>query len=87
MGALGHYDLVGFQTEHDADNLRGTISTSKAACRRAQSATAFDFDGRGVHVARLSGRRSRRKRLRPAARRAIESRFVREMRDSLTGRA
>ena len=35
LGALGHYDLVGTQTEHDADNLAPLFRAARAASPRA----------------------------------------------------
>ena len=83
--ALGHYDLVGFQTEIDADQLLAAISPMSAACA-ASTATAFDFDGRTVRVGvfPVGVETEAFARL---ARRAIESAFVREVLDSLSGRA
>jgi trehalose 6-phosphate synthase len=82
--ALGAYDVVGFQTEVDATNLCRYFS-NECGVRRLDEKT-FDFHGRKVHVdvypvgvetevfARL-------------ARRAIDTAFVREVLDSLSGRA
>jgi len=84
MPALGAYDLIGLQTETDASNM---CRYFESECRvRGLGGGLYDFDGRNVRVgvypvgvetepfARL-------------ARRAIETAFVREVVDSLAGRA
>jgi trehalose 6-phosphate synthase len=82
--SLGHYDLVGFQTEIDATNFSRYLSNECGLTRI--NSDSFAFDGRTVRVgvfpvgieteafARL-------------ARRAIESAFVRGVLGSLSGRA
>ncbi|MBV9551234.1 MAG: alpha,alpha-trehalose-phosphate synthase (UDP-forming) [Alphaproteobacteria bacterium] len=83
MGALAHYDLVGTQTEHDAENLRQYFEQQGASFGRNR--TSFDFDGRRVllrafPVAIATGVYAR------AARNAIRSDFAAEVRESLNGR-
>jgi trehalose 6-phosphate synthase len=81
---LGHYDVIGLQTDTDAGNI---CRYFESECRvRRKGECVYDFDGRSVRVgvfpvgvetepfARL-------------ARRAIETAFVREVLDSLSGRA
>lgn len=82
--ALGAYDVIGLQTEIDATNI-ARYFTNECGARRIDEKD-FDLHGRKVHVdvypvgvetaafARL-------------ARRAIDSAFVREVLDSLSGRA
>jgi trehalose 6-phosphate synthase len=84
MPSLGAYDLIGLQTETDASNICRYLEKE---CRvRSTAEGVFDFDGRSVRVgvypvgvetepfARL-------------ARRAIDTAFVREVLESLSGRA
>ena len=84
MPSLGAYDLIGLQTETDASNICRYLERE---CRvRRTEEGVFDFDGRSVRVgvypvgvetepfARL-------------ARRAIDTAFVREVLESLSGRA
>jgi len=82
--ALCNYDLVGFQTEIDAANFSRYLSNEVGL--KHIDGDSFDFDGRTVRIgvfpvgveteafARLG-------------RRAIESPFVREVLESLSGRA
>ncbi|MGN6572670.1 MAG: alpha,alpha-trehalose-phosphate synthase (UDP-forming) [Pseudolabrys sp.] len=82
--SLGAYDLIGLQTETDANNICRYLE--KECHVRRSGDGVFDFDGRSVRVgvypvgvetepfARL-------------ARRAIETAFVREVLESLSGRA
>jgi trehalose 6-phosphate synthase len=48
MKTLGHYDLVGVQTEHDAENLRYYFEMQGGTFNRNR--TAFDIDGRRVQL-------------------------------------
>ena len=82
--SLGNYDLVGFQTEIDANNFSRYLA-NEAGLKRLGEET-FEFDGRPVRIGvfpvgvetEAFGR---------LARRAIESAFVREVLESLSGRA
>ena len=82
--ALGHYDLVGFQTEVDATNFSRYLANECGLKRVGND--SFAFDGRTVEVgifpvgveAEAFGR---------LARRAMSSAFVREVLESLSGRA
>jgi trehalose 6-phosphate synthase len=82
--ALGHYDLVGFQTEIDANNFSRYLENECGLERAGDD--GFIFDGRVVRVGvfpvgvetEAFGR---------LARRAIESAFVRGVLGSLSGRA
>lgn len=82
--ALGHYDLVGFQTEVDATNFSRYLA-NEADLKRIDAET-FDFDGRAVRVGvfPVGVETEPFSRL---ARRAIESNFVRGVLGSLSGRA
>jgi trehalose 6-phosphate synthase len=83
MGALGHYDLVGTQTEHDADNLRRYFEQQGG--RFGRSHTSFDLDGRHVQLRAFPVAIATRVYAR-TARSAIRSDFAGEVRDSLNGR-
>ncbi|HEY5279489.1 MAG TPA: alpha,alpha-trehalose-phosphate synthase (UDP-forming) [Pseudolabrys sp.] len=84
MPALGHYDLIGLQTETDAANMCRYFENECHVRRTGDG--VYDFGGRSVRIgvypvgvetepfARL-------------AQRAIETAFVREVLDSLSGRA
>ena len=82
--ALCNYDLVGFQTETDANNF--TRYLADEADMKRLDADTFEYDGRpvqagvfpvGVETEAFS----------KLARRAMETPFVREVFDSLSGRA
>jgi trehalose 6-phosphate synthase len=83
MGALAHYDLVGTQTEHDAENLRHYFEQQGGVFGRNR--TMFEFDGRRVHLRSFPVAIATRVYAR-TARSAIRSDFAAEMRDSLNGR-
>jgi len=83
MGALGHYDLVGMQTEHDAENLRHYFEQQGGRFNR--SGTGFDLDGRHVQLRAFPVAIATRVYAR-TARSAIRSDFAGEVRDSLNGR-
>ena len=83
MGALGHYDLVGTQTEHDADNLRQYFEQQGARLSRGR--TGFDLDGRHVQLRAFPVAIATKVYAR-TARSAIRSDFAGEVRDSLNGR-
>ena len=82
--SLGNYDLIGFQTETDADNFSRYLA-NECGLKRVDD-DSFTFDDRVVRVGvfpvgvetEAIGR---------LARRAIESNFVREVLGSLSGRA
>jgi trehalose 6-phosphate synthase len=82
--ALGHYDLVGFQTEVDANNFSRYLANEVGLTRI--DAETFDFDGRAVRVGvfPVGVETEAFQRL---ARRALESVFVRGVLGSLSGRA
>jgi trehalose 6-phosphate synthase len=83
--ALGHYDLVGFQTETDATNFSRYL-VNECGVRRVVKGDSFLIDGRTVQVGvfPVGVETEAFSRL---ARRAIESGFVREVLESLSGRA
>lgn len=82
--ALGHYDVVGFQTETDALNVCRYF-TSECQFERVDDDT-FVIDGRSVRVSvfPVGVETETFARL---ARRAVETAFVRQVLDSLSGRA
>ena len=82
--ALGHFDLVGFQTETDATNFSRYLA-NECGLRRVNGGR-FAIDGRTVEIGvfPVGVETEAFERL---ARRAIESGFVREVLDSLSGRA
>jgi len=82
--ALGHYDLVGFQTETDAANFSRYLA-DECGLKRLDG-DAFSIDGRGVRVG-VFPVGVETEALSRLARRAIETAFVREVLDSLSGRA
>jgi trehalose 6-phosphate synthase len=83
--ALGHYDVVGFQTETDATNFSRYLVNERSV-RRIVNGDSFLIEGRTVQVGvfPVGVETQAFSRL---ARRAIESSFVREVLDSLSGRA
>jgi trehalose 6-phosphate synthase len=83
MGALGHYDLVGTQTEHDAENLRQYFEQQGGTFNRNR--TAFDIDGRRVQLRAFPVAIATKLYAR-AARNAVRSDFAAEVRDSLNSR-
>ncbi|HEV2186394.1 MAG TPA: trehalose-6-phosphate synthase [Stellaceae bacterium] len=83
LGTLGHYDLVGTQTEHDAENLRHYFEQQGVSFNRNR--TAFDIDGRRVQLRAFPVAIATRVYAR-TARSAIRSDFANEVRDSLAGR-
>jgi trehalose 6-phosphate synthase len=83
VGSLTHYDLVGLQTEADADNLRRYFEIRHGIAGRTRE--AFEFGGSYVHVRAFpvgidTARYAR------VARNAVNSRLVKGVRDSLVGR-
>ncbi len=83
--ALGHYDVVGFQTETDATNFSRYL-VNECGVKRVVKGDSFVIDGRTVQVGvyPVGVETEAFSRL---ARRAIESVFVREVLESLSGRA
>ena len=85
--ALCHYDLVGFQTEVDADEFLAAISPTNADCRARPRGQLSSSTSASVRIGVFPGRR-RDGGLRSAWRAApSSSTFVREVLDSLSGRA
>src|SRR5579872_7288464 len=84
VGALSHYDLVGTQTQHDADNLRNYFELQGANFARNQ--THFDIDGRRVQLRPFPVAIATKVYAR-TARTAVRSDFANEVRDSLNGRS
>jgi trehalose 6-phosphate synthase len=84
MGALSHYDLVGTQTEHDAENLRAYFETQGGQFNRNR--THFDIEGRRVQLRAFPVAIATRVYAR-TARSAIRSDFANEVRDSLNNRS
>lgn len=82
--ALCHYDLVGFQTETDATNFSRYLANEAGLKRVGED--SFLYDGRVVRIGvfPVGVETEAFTRL---ARRAIESAFVREVLESLSGRA
>ena len=83
IGALSHYDLVGFQTENDRDNYGRYLSMTGG--HKGRDATSYALDGRvvrigafpvGIETADLAA----------VAAQTVDSQFTRELRDSLQGR-
>jgi trehalose 6-phosphate synthase len=82
--ALGHYDLVGFQTEIDAANFSRYLESESHLTRVSDDTFAFGDRLVRIGVFPVGVETETFARL---ARRAIESGFVREVLDSLSGRA
>ncbi len=82
--SLGHYNLVGFQTEIDATNFSRYLS-NECGLKRLNG-DAFSFEGNSVRVGEfpVGVEAEAFSRL---ARRAMSSSFVREVLESLSGRA
>jgi trehalose 6-phosphate synthase len=83
VGALTHYDLVGLQTEADADNLRRYFEIRHGIAGRTRE--AFEFGGSYVHVRAFPVAIDTAVYAR-VARNAMRSRLVTGLRDSLGGR-
>ncbi len=82
--ALGHYDLVGFQTETDATNFSRYLANEVGLKRVNED--SFAFGDRVVQIGQFPvGVET--EALQRLSRRAIESGFVREVTESLSGRA
>jgi trehalose 6-phosphate synthase len=85
VGALSYYDLVGTQTQHDADNLRAYFETQGGQFG-GRNRTHFDIEGRRVQLRAFPVAIATRVYAR-TARSAIRSDFASEVRDSLNGRS
>lgn len=85
VGALSHYDLVGTQTQHDADNLRQYFEL-KGAQFGGRNRTYFDIEGRRVQLRSFPVAIATSVYAR-TARSAIRSDFANEVRDSLNSRS
>jgi trehalose 6-phosphate synthase len=83
IGALAHYDLVGMQTEHDAENLRDYFDLQGAQFGR--NGTHFDLDGHRVDLRSFPVSIATRVYAR-TARRAARSEFSGDVGASLSGR-
>lgn len=85
VGALSHYDLVGTQTQHDADNLRQYFELQGGQFG-GRNRSYFDIDGRRVHLRSFPVAIATRVYAR-TARTAVRSDFANEVRDSLNSRS
>jgi trehalose 6-phosphate synthase len=83
VGALSHYDLVGMQTEQDAENLGRYFAIQGSQIRRAPA--QYEIDGRKVMVRAFPVSIATAIYAR-AARNSIRSRMAQELRDSLGGK-
>jgi trehalose 6-phosphate synthase len=83
LGALAQYDLVGVQTEQDAENLGRYFMARGAEPRRGEG--VFELDGHRVQVRAFPVAIATRVYAR-AARNAARSKLVADLRDSLAGR-
>jgi trehalose 6-phosphate synthase len=83
MGALSHYDLVGMQTDQDADNLSRYFAAIGGSGFRAPG--LFEFDGRRVRVRAFPVAIATAVYAR-AARNSVKSTLVEELRNSLVGK-
>jgi trehalose 6-phosphate synthase len=81
MGALSHYDLVGLQTDQDADNLNRYF----AALGHQRGPGSFEVDGRRVRVRAFPVSIATAVYAR-AARNSVKSTLVEELRNSLVGK-
>ena len=85
VGALSHYDLVGTQTQHDADNLRQYFEL-QGGVFAGRNRTHFDIDGRRVQLRPFPVAIATKVYAR-TARSAIRSDFANEVRESLNSRS
>jgi trehalose 6-phosphate synthase len=83
LGALSHYDLVGVQTDHDADNLVRYFEQQGGSVGRDRA--SIDFGGRRVQIGAFPVAISTSVYAR-AARKAVRSPAAEELRASLRGR-
>lgn len=84
LGALAHYDLVGVQTERDAENLGAYFVAAQGATKR--SAGVYEIGGRRVQVRAFPVAIGSRPYAR-AAKHAMRAPQNLELRESLGGRA
>jgi trehalose 6-phosphate synthase len=84
LGALRHYDLIGLQTESDADNL-GRYFALQGGGTAVRNGGPFTFDGRRVQIGVFPVAIGTQVYAR-AARKAVRSAPVEELRASLNGR-
>ena len=84
IAALGHYDLVGFQTEIDANNFSRYLANECGLKHIGPDSFAFDDREVRIGVFPVGVEAEAFSRL---ARRAMGSAFVREVLESLSGRA
>ena len=82
--ALGHYNLVGFQTQTDAANFARYLANERGLRRLDADSFAFEEGDVRVGVFPVGVETEPFQRL---ARRAMDSAFVREVHDSFSGRA
>ncbi|MDO8878712.1 MAG: trehalose-6-phosphate synthase, partial [Pseudolabrys sp.] len=82
--ALSYYNLVGFQTETDATNFSRYLTNERGLSRLDADSFAFDEGDVRIGVFPVGVETESFERL---ARRAVNSSFVREVTDSLSGRA
>ena len=85
VGALSHYDLVGTQTQHDADNLRRYFE-EQGGQFGGRNRSYFDIEGRRVNLRSFPVGIATNVYAR-TARTAVRSDFANEVRDSLNGRS
>ena len=83
IGALSHYDLVGFQTENDRDNYGRYLAT--AGAHRGRDGTSYAIDGRVVRIGAFPVGIETADYAAVAAR-AAASDFTHEVKGSLNGR-
>jgi trehalose 6-phosphate synthase len=82
--ALGNYDVVGFQTETDANNFSRYLATEVGL--KPVGPDSFDYDGRVTQVG-VFPVGIETEPFAKLARRAVDTPFVREVFESLSGRA
>ncbi len=82
VGALSHYDLVGFQTENDRDNYGRFLGMTGAHVGR--DGTSYAIDGRVVRIGAFPVGIETADYAAVAVE-AVRSEFTRELRDSLLG--
>ena len=83
IGALSHYDLVGFQTENDRDNYGRYLSNGGA--RKGRDGTSYEVDGRVVRIGAFPVGIETADYAEVAAK-SVGSDFNRELKESLLGR-
>ncbi len=83
IGALSHYDLVGFQTENDRNNYGRYLTMSGAHVSR--DGTAYALEGRVTRIGAFAVSIETQEYAR-LAEESEQTSFTREVRDSLAGR-